>query len=220
MHNEKVGDKMLNIEESVEKIKSALFDIYEDQERRVGEIVDEQERDQYVAKYIEIKNKAIDLLEHIERIYHPESIENEQEIAQNISEPVLIESYPQEMPLAEEVETSVEQDLSNNSNIQVERFELDFRNGSKPNFAYVPQQLFERLRNNRIKKLTKIVENVIFKIDNEKTRGIIVRTDQYMKLILSKNRQLSVIRDAKNYRIEQARQARERLQQEQVKVKI
>ena len=61
----------------------------------------------------------------------------------------------------------------------------------------------------------------IIKEDEEKPRGIIVRSDQYMKLALSKHRQEGVIREAKTYRINEARKRqRENQKKELEKAKV
>ena len=61
----------------------------------------------------------------------------------------------------------------------------------------------------------------IIKEDEEKPRGIIVRSDQYMKLALSKHRQEGVIREAKTYRINEAKKRqRENQKKELEKAKV
>ena len=57
----------------------------------------------------------------------------------------------------------------------------------------------------------------MYKDDTNKTKGIIVRNDQYMKLALSKHRQEGVIKEAKNYRIEVVKEKRKKEQEEALK---
>ena len=55
--------------DSVCKIKSALYDIYESQEVMIGEEQDENARNSRVERYIETKDLAVKLLEHIDSLY-------------------------------------------------------------------------------------------------------------------------------------------------------
>lgn len=101
-----------------------------------------------------------------------------------------------------------------------EKFYLDDRNGNKPNFAYVPPELFEIIKKNRIlvrNKNSEIGEqpSQLHKMDEEQAKGIIVRTDQFMKLALSRHRQESVLRDAKEFRIEQAKKSSKQMIEEE-----
>ena len=67
-------------------------------------------------------------------------------------------------------------------------------------------------------------ENIRYmKQDNEKPRGIIVRSDQYMKLALSKHRQEGVLKEARKYRMEEVKRKRKEEQKrelEKAEVKI
>lgn len=63
----------------------------------------------------------------------------------------------------------------------------------------------------------------INKVDKEKPKGIIVRSDQYMKLALSRHRQEGVIKEAKIYRINEAKKKQiqdQKLELEKAKVDI
>ncbi len=108
---------------------------------------------------------------------------------------------------------------SNQANIDEHRnlFYLDDRNGTKPNFAYVPSVLLETIKKNSITDINAVFpvtnNNQFIKDDLEKPKGIIVRNDQFVKLSLSEHRQKTVLEDAKLYRIEQARVSREQLKQ-------
>lgn len=112
------------------------------------------------------------------------------------------------------------------------------------NFAYVPQSLYEKIRNFHSDSLSaksieddnsmpeetgemeseEKSENIRYiKQDSEKPRGIIVRSDQYMKLALSKYRQEGVLKEARKYRIEEVKRKRKEEQKrelEKAEVKI
>ncbi len=192
--------KNFDYDNSLEKIKSALFDLYEDQEEYVGSIEDENRRNIHVEKYIAVKNKALDLINSIKDLYVGndnlevekenvlDNIEPEQTVEVDESEPVLIEE-------------------NNDNSTELEEYYLDDRNGTNPNFAYVSLELFNKIKNNG----KEAIDNNIYKIDKEKKKGIIVRNDQFMKLSLSKHRQEGVLKEAKNYRIVQAKRSREKL---------
>ena len=55
--------------------------------------------------------------------------------------------------------------------------------------------------------------NKFYKQDELDTKGIIVRSDQFMKLSLSKKRQEGILMEAKQYRINLATKSREQLEQ-------
>lgn len=103
------------------------------------------------------------------------------------------------------------------------------------NFAYVPQSLYEKIKNFHSASLyeesieydsstQEETENIRYvKQDNEKARGIIVRSDQYMKLALSKHRQEGVLKEARKYRMEEVKRKRKEEQKkelEKAEVKI
>ena len=63
----------------------------------------------------------------------------------------------------------------------------------------------------------------IIKVDEEKPRGIIVRSDQYMKLALSRHRQEGVLKEARLYRINEVKRKRrenQKIELEKAKVDI
>ena len=217
--------KDFDYEKSIEKIKSALFDIYENQEIIIGSITDESKRENHVNSYIEVKNKATNLIESINNLYQIEekvmnhvenNVEKKQEEVvetESESEPELIEQgVVEQKNISEESindpleKTSTEVEIEDDKNL--EKFYLD-DSGNQPNFAYVSEEIYNKLKNNG-----KIVDTNIYKIDKEKKKGIIVRTDQFMKLSLSRHRQEGVLKEAKVFRIEQAKKSRERLKQE------
>lgn len=112
------------------------------------------------------------------------------------------------------------------------------------NFAYVPQSLYEKIKNfssaslseegmeddssmpeeNEEMESEEESENTRYiKQDSEKPRGIIVRSDQYMKLALSKHRQEGVLKEARKYRMEEVKRKRKEEQKrelEKAEVKI
>ena len=104
-----------------------------------------------------------------------------------------------------------DKDKISNKESNYPKFYLDNRNGSKPNFAYVPEKLYLKIKSNAI---TSFDNNKIYKQDTEKRRGIIVRNDQFMKLSLSRHRQEGVLHEAKEFRIAQAIKSRKKLQEE------
>lgn len=305
-------DKALN------SIKATLFDIYEAQERLVGSIEDDDERQIQINKYIKMKDTAINLIEDVENLTNDQivrNVVNEQEQNKNEenvdSEPKLVEinldsktaepieesdntKSVDEVPVEESVEeidkeatndepntnidtdtfeedtteqinsntetienddNSVElpkeekQEISNESDdsqedIQeepieeekqsknekikeeaVSKFYLDDRNGTKPNFAFVPKELYSVIKKNGIfelnlnakEEINDAKDDRIHKTDENKPKGIIVRNDQFMKLALSKRRQEGVLADAKIFRVEQAKASRKKMLEEEEK---
>ncbi|MBO5414409.1 MAG: hypothetical protein J6A17_02150 [Bacilli bacterium] len=120
------------------------------------------------------------------------------------------------------------------------------------NFAYVPQSLYEKIKmyntdsedfesetdienttdtdeefdnveENEVEETDDNLNNLYMKQDTEKPRGIIVRSDQYMKLALSKHRQEGVLQEAREYRIQEVKRKRREEQKrelEKAEVKI
>lgn len=211
--------------DSVCKIKSALYDIYESQEVMIGEEQNEKARNKRVEKYIETKDLAVKLLEHIDSLYKKiDTIkENNKDVKKSIEsieieEPHIIQISKQDELLKEgnQIEdinpNIIEENIEENVNLETEllpKFYLDSRNGEKPNFAYVPKTIFTKLKSNSV---SKDINNKIYKQDEEEKKGIIVRKDQFMKLSLSKERQDGVLKEAKIFRIKQAKKSRQQLQ--------
>lgn len=211
--------------DSVCKIKSALYDIYESQEVMIGEEQDEKARNKRVERYIETKDLAIQLLEHIESLYKKidtikeknSDVKNSSESAE-IEEPHIIQISKQDELLKEGnqiedinpsiTEENIEESVNSDIN-DLPKFYLDSRNGEKPNFAFVPETIFIKLKSNAV---SKDINNKIYKQDEEEKKGIIVRKDQFMKLSLSKERQDGVLKEAKIFRIKQAKKSRQQLQ--------
>lgn len=219
---------------AVEKIKSALYDIYESQEVMIGEEQDETLRNKRVEKYIETKDLAIKLIENIESLYlnkntskeNKDLVENDAKVVQVTKQDELLKTSNQiENIDLEENEKEIEdakivisEDDISDENIDksdLPKFYLDYRNGDKPNFAFVPESIYTKLKSNGT---LETIDNRIYKQDDLEKRGIIVRADQFMKLSLSKDRQEGVLKEAKYFRIEQARKSRKKLQEEALSV--
>src|SRR5699024_5636426 len=115
-----------------------------------------------------------------------------QEVIDNNEEKILEDNDFSEEAFDSDEKELNETSLENNDNYP--KFYLDNRNGSKPNFAYVPEKLYLKIKSNAI---TSFDNNKIYKQDTEKRRGIIVRNDQFMKLSLSRHRQEGVLQEAK-----------------------
>lgn len=224
-------EKKFDYQTSLRLIKSGLFDIYENQEKILGTIEDEKLRNQHLDDFINLKNIALMLIEGIEYLYE----EDEQN---SIDEKEL------------EVESSKkEKEIQN-------KYYLDCEEEKLP-FAYVPEQLFQKLKNHQsiIKELDEnVVEEIdqeeaipdnesenetkeeestpfdfpveeeqeieikseeladqgyFYKEDDKKVRGIIVRSDQFMKLALSRRRQEGVLEEAKEFRRDEVKRKRE-----------
>ena len=215
-----------NYMDSVCKIKSALYDIYESQEAMIGEEQDENVRNRRVERYIETKDLAVKLLEHIDSLYEKNNIpkNNNNDIEDSkekveIDEPEIIQISKQDELLKENnqiedvnpsntVEVDIQDSISSDVN-NLSKFYLDPRNGEKPNFAFVPESIFVKLKSNSI---SEIINNRIYKQDEEEKKGIIVRKNQFMKLSLSKERQDGVLKEAKEFRIKQDKKSRQQLQ--------
>lgn len=107
----------------------------------------------------------------------------------------------------------------------ISKFYLDDRNGTKPNFAFVPKELYSVIKKNGIfelnlnakEEINDAKDDRIHKTDENKPKGIIVRNDQFMKLALSKRRQEGVLADAKIFRVEQAKASRKKMLEEEEK---
>lgn len=61
--------KDFDYENALSSIKASLFDIYENQERIIGSIEDEQLRQGQITRYIKMKDTAITLIEDITNLY-------------------------------------------------------------------------------------------------------------------------------------------------------
>lgn len=99
-------------------------------------------------------------------------------------------------------------------------------NEDKLHFAYVSESLFNKIKSHHVSDNKPLEEGTVSDVDNSDgniykkddlpVKGIIVRSDQYMKLALSKHRQEGVLKEAKNYRIETVKRKR----QEQQKIEL
>lgn len=215
--------------ESINNIKANLFDIYEDQERLIGLEESEEQKGIMINTFIELKNTSAIFIDKLESLYgdayfkdtednitydENNDVDNDNN---NSSSPEIIEEHPiEEESIQEE---NIEH--NNNENQQLPKYYLncDF---DKVNFAYVPMSIYEKIKNYKNEDDTdefneeeqeenieqepveeKIVDNHFYKQDLEKVKGIIVRSDQYMKLALSRHRQAGVLEEAKEYRKEE-----------------
>lgn len=278
-------DKEFDYKESLTDIKASLFDIYEDQEKKIGDL-DDSIREQHVNDFIEVKDLALILLEKIQKLYYPSiNTEEDEEDSSLESEVESDDSSFEKESLEEGADSSSVQDgnlddnileenpisLENHSNEgdtsfisdsdevieevpdendSIEERSIEFSEGdhsnevlkyyltcdeAKLNFAYVPEKLFEKLKNNKKEEddisfqendsleeepsdsedeinsqfSLEIDDSKIYKQDELPAKGIIVRNDQYMKLALSKHRQEGVLKEAKSYRIEAVRKKRQ-----------
>lgn len=132
-----------------------------------------------------------------------------------------------ELPKEEKQEISNESDDSQEDikEESISKFYLDDRNGTKPNFAFVPKELYSVIKKNGIfelnlnaeEEINDVKDDRIHKTDENKPKGIIVRNDQFMKLALSKRRQEGVLADAKIFRVEQAKASRKKMLEEEEK---
>ena len=132
-----------------------------------------------------------------------------------------------ELPKEEKQEISNESDDSQEDikEESISKFYLDDRNGTKPNFAFVPKELYSVIKKNGIfelnlnakEEINDAKDDRIHKTDENKPKGIIVRNDQFMKLALSKRRQEGVLADAKIFRVEQAKASRKKMLEEEKK---
>lgn len=125
----------------------------------------------------------------------------------------------------EEIEEEKQSENEDVKEESVNKFYLDDRNGTKPNFAFVPKELYSiikkngifELNSNKKEEINDVKDDRIHKIDENKPKGIIVRNDQFMKLALSKRRQEGVLADAKIFRVEQAKASRKKMLEEEEK---
>lgn len=226
-------EKKFDYQTSLHLIKSGLFDIYENQEKVLGTIEDEKLRNSHLDDFINLKNIALMLIEGIEYLYE----DSEQDDSVDKKE-LEVESSKPESKLKD-------------------KYYLDCDEEKLP-FAYVPEQLFLKLKNHqsilseleenkdskteeednlstdKIEEETNEIDdeempfeqqvelaqeesrdseeenrNYFYKEDDKKVRGIIVRSDQFMKLALSRRRQEGVLEEAKEFRKDEVRRKRE-----------
>lgn len=219
-----------NYKDSLNNIKASLFDIYEDQERLIELELDDNIKKIKIDNFYEIKNMASSIIKKIDELY---DIENENTDSEEINNADNKD---------EEIELDNEEDIEENDfdeetdTVDDEKLKKYYLNSSfdKVNFAYVPKSIYENIKKNSV-PLNVIVEEDIddsiqdnlekdlnlYKNDSESPRGIIVRSDQYMKLALSKHRQKTVLEEAKEYRKKEvARRQREEQKKELEKAEL
>lgn len=155
--------------ESLTDIKASLFDIYEDQEKKIG-ILDDALKEQYVNDFIEVKDLALVLLEKIQKLYSI-SDDLEKENTEDISSS--IEEEPLDSELEYEDTSSLENDtlndelsfgseddliqernedrnISNKEQIEeISNEDLKYHlicDEKKLNFAYVSEDILEKMK--------------------------------------------------------------------------
>lgn len=214
--------KEFNYERSLNLIKAGLFDIYENQEKQIGTIENEKERKKHLEDFINLKNIALMLVEGIEYLYEDSSeLENKQEKKEDLS---VEEQDIEQEKTTENNYNSIEPGIqkyylqcgenqlhfayvSTNLYNKLKKYgesykdsvpaETDLNEDSSSEAEKVNKQVEEK-NDNEAKLLIK--DNTYYKEDDEKVRGIIVRSDQFMKLSLSRNRQEGVLEEAKQFR--------------------
>lgn len=139
---------------------------------------------------------------------------------------------------------TVDENISTDEDFDTKKYYLECEK-DHVNFAYVPKKLFNKIKKNANLSLNntndveesdndidfsnnevddKDMNNSRFeKIDMEKPKGIIVRSDQYMKLALSRHRQEGVVKEAKIFRINEVKKKQrenQKIELEKAKVNI
>lgn len=154
-----------------------------------------------------------------------ETIENDDnsvELSKEEKQEISNESDDSQEEQIEEEKQSENEEIKEEA---ISKFYLDDRNGTKPNFAFVPKELYSVIKKNGIfelnlnakEEINDAKDDRIHKTDENKPKGIIVRNDQFMKLALSKRRQEGVLADAKIFRVEQAKASRKKMLEEEEK---
>ncbi len=154
-----------------------------------------------------------------------ETIENDDnsvELSKEEKQEISNESDDSQEEQVEEEKQSENEEVKEEA---VSKFYLDDRNGTKPNFAFVPKELYSVIKKNGIfelnlnakEEINDAKDDRIHKTDENKPKGIIVRNDQFMKLALSKRRQEGILADAKIFRVEQAKASRKKMLEEEEK---
>lgn len=228
--------KDFNYKKSINDIKASLFDIYEDQEQVIGLIEDSKVREKQLKYFIDVKNMALMLIEGIESLYEDEeSLEKEspeKDIIKNdisVNNSNEVEKKEQNKDLKKYYLDSDEENLNFAyvplnlyEKLKNHKEELEVENNSS--FDEVDNTSDDEFNNDLEENDLKeeideeiIKDNKLYKDDTNKTKGIIVRNDQYMKLALSKHRQEEVIKEAKDYRVEVVKEKRKKDQEEALK---
>ncbi len=232
-------EKKFNYEKPLNLIKASLFDIYENQEKEIGIIGDEEERKKHLEDFINLKNIALMLVEGIEYLYEDDS-ENEKIQMEKKDLPVVKQDIEQEKTTEDDY-TSIDP--------EIKKYYLQCGE-NQLHFAYVSTSLYNKLKEygkslkdgslhdvdtnddpkieneNSDQQIEKkdsseakllIKDNTYYKEDDEKVRGIIVRSDQFMKLSLSRNRQEGVLEEAKQFRRDEVLRKRKEEQAQKLK---
>lgn len=211
--------------------------LYEDDTLKVADhILDEKLENPDISEEVE-KSKILNLVEDFEKnsIKEEEKVDNSKEVESDFVDNELEENENVSFIEPQEENFDFEEEIEDNSNVldktDLKKYYLtcDMKD---VNFAYVSQGLYERIKESGNLSFEQIQNDEfdeenkdlnIYKIDEEKVRGIIVRSDQYMKLALSRHRQESVLEEAREFRIQEAKKRQREEQQrelEKARVKI
>lgn len=231
--------KDFNYKNSINDIKASLFDIYENQEQVIGLIEDNKTREKQLKYFIDVKNMALMLIEGIESLYEDEdneelekqekkiiendiSVNNSNEVEDKLPKKYYLDSSEENLNFAYVPVNLYEKLKNHKEDIKVQNStdiddsdsgnDGEFNNDIEENNQVDDSEQIEEVDYEEI-----IKDNKLYKDDTNKTKGIIVRNDQYMKLALSKHRQEGVIKEAKNYRIEVVKEKRKKEQEEALK---
>ncbi len=228
-----------NYKESINGIKSSLFDIYENQEIEIGLEQNPKKKNDRLNKFIEIKDLALLLIEGIEDLYNVETNSYQEkkltnpEIPEETAESKILNLVENSQNQSIKEEEISQINTKEQANDEVTSFQKYYLNCDMKdvNFAYVPKKLYEKIKNHKelvstdddTKELVqenqdqKTLNNINFyKEDKEKPRGIIVRNDQYMKLALSKRRQEGVVQEARKFHKEELNKQRKENQKKEL----
>lgn len=220
-------NKNFNYQSSLNLIKASLFDIYENQEQEIGTITDNKEREKHLKDFINLKNIAIMLIEGIEYLYEDKEEPTLQNTNNNsnsfglkryyleCSEKELNFAYVSRQLLDRLKNYSTNQNLNFESpiieNEPIEEKQEQIQEQSNNNIDL--EIANEEITTDDIEK----DDNIFYKEDDKRVRGIIVRSDQFMKLALSRNRQEGVLEEAKEFRKNEVIRKRREEQQKKLK---
>lgn len=224
-HTSIVKNKLENPKIPVETEESKILDMVENS--NTNDTVEEEEDSNIPSDFNEEEITQEDIEE--------DSLKTEEDISFENQEDAEISEDSEKEEISSE-ETNFD---------QVKKYYLDC-DINDVNFAYVPQSLYEKIKNFSSTSLSEEgidddssmpvetdemeseeeSENIKYiKQDSEKPRGIIVRSDQYMKLALSKHRQEGVLKEARKYRMEEVKrkikeEQKRELEKAEVKIDI
>lgn len=211
-------DKNFNYKASLNLIKASLFDIYENQEQEIGTITDNKEREKHLKDFINLKNIAIMLIEGIEYLYDSEEeILKDTKKSSNNMIKYYLECNEKDLNFAY-VSRQLMEKLKNHSTTKLENEESILSEVALDNKEKSDEDFDLELTNEEITTDDiEIDDGTYYKEDDNKVRGIIVRSDQFMKLALSRNRQEGVLKEAKEFRKEEVIRKRREEQERKLK---